>query len=142
VAPNVTWALVGQLKTETGETTVTVVESNVAVSSTEVAFMVTAGGLGTVEGAVYNPEVLTVPQEAPLQPVPEIVQVTLESAAFWTDAVNCSVEPMLTDGAAGEIVMITAAMTVTVAVADLEESAMDVAMTLTVAGLGTLAGAV
>jgi hypothetical protein len=36
----------------------------------------TVGGFGTVAGAVYKPEELTVPQVDPAQPAPLTVQVT------------------------------------------------------------------
>src|SRR5882672_5540412 len=45
-------------------------------SATEVALDVTVGGLGTLAGAVYFPVASIVPQLAPVQPVPERLQVT------------------------------------------------------------------
>ena len=39
----------------------------------------TFAGFGTVAGAVYKPEELTVPQPDPVQPAPPTVQVTVRS---------------------------------------------------------------
>ena len=59
-----------------GDTTVTVAEPNFVESVTEVAVTVTVAGLGTLVGAVYVPTELIVPQFAPLQPVPDTLQMT------------------------------------------------------------------
>ena len=62
--------------------------------------------------------------------------------AFSTVAVNCWVESIAMVGLEGEMVTTTAARIVIVALADLEMSATEVALTVTVAVLGTLTGAV
>ena len=59
-----------------GSATVTVADADLVESATEVAVTVTMAGLGTLAGAVYTPLELTVPQFAPVQPVPETLQVT------------------------------------------------------------------
>jgi hypothetical protein len=45
-------------------------------SLADLAVTTTVGGLGTVAGAVYFPAASTIPQLAPVQPVPEILQAT------------------------------------------------------------------
>jgi hypothetical protein len=70
--------------------------------------------------------------------------VTAVFAVFVTVAVNCCVAPTATLGAAGATVTPIAggAATVTVAVPDFVLSACETAVTVTVAGAGTDAGAV
>jgi hypothetical protein len=51
-APVTTWTAFGDTVTETGGTTVIVAEADLVESATKVAVIETAGGLGTVEGAV------------------------------------------------------------------------------------------
>ena len=78
-----------------------------------------------------------------LPPVtPSTCQVTAVLLVFWTVAVNCCWPPTLTDGKSGDMVTVIAGRIVTVVEADLVESAWDTAVTVTVAGVGTLAGAV
>jgi hypothetical protein len=121
---------------------VAVVESDMAVSSTDVAVIKTAGAAGTTVGAVYRPVFEMAPHSDPVPPEPETLQVTLLSTAFWRVAVNCLVPPAATRESEGETVTTTAARMVIVALADLEVSAAEVALTVTVAGVGTLPGAV
>jgi hypothetical protein len=121
---------------------VAVTESDMAVSSTDVAVIEMAGALGTTDGAVYRPVVEMVPHADPVHADPDTLQVTLLSIAFWTVAVNCWVAPISTGWLRGETVTTTAARIVIVALADLEVSAADVAVTVMVALLGTLMGAV
>ena len=86
---------------------------------------VTAAGLGTAPGAVYRPELETVPTVA-LPPVtPLTCQVTVVLLVFCTVAVNCCVPPTATVADAGEIVTLTgaAAVIVTCAEADFVASA-------------------
>jgi len=83
-----------------------------------------------------------VPQAAPLQPVPERLQVTAVLLVPVTVAVNCCCAPTVTFTAVGDTDTATGGKTVTVALADFVESACEVAVTVTVAGLGTFAGAV
>ena len=154
VSPVCTFALVGATLTAITGAAVTVI---VAVpffvpSVTEVAVNVTLAGTGTLLGAVYviaAPEALEVadkvPHVAPLQPVPESVQVTpLFCESFVTVAVKFCVSPVCTLGLVGAtLTEITgAAVTVIVAVPCFVPSATEVAVSVTVAGLGTLAGAV
>jgi hypothetical protein len=64
---------------------------------------------------------------------------------FWdpvTVAVNCCCPPVTTCTADGETLTATGGMIVTVALADLVPSATEVAVTVTLAGLGTVPGAV
>ena len=77
-----------------------------------------------------------------MQPLPPTLQVTAVLAVLITAAVNCCVFPATTDAVAGETPTSTEGRIVTVADADLLGSASDVAVTLTCAGLGTVAGAV
>src|SRR5271165_6606853 len=82
--------------------------------------------------------------EAELPPAtPLTSQVTPVFAAFKTEAVNCCDPPGCT--AADDGAMLTAVcgrVTVTAAAAETLESATSTADTLTVAGLGTAAGAI
>ena len=74
-----------------------------AESATEVALTVTVGGLGTLAGAVYFPVASIVPQLAPVQPVPERLQVTAWLAPLGlTVAVNCCTPPAVTVTLEGE----------------------------------------
>jgi hypothetical protein len=59
-----------------------------------------------------------------------------------TVAVNCCVLPAITCAVVGLIDIATPARMVTVAEDDFEESASEVAVTVTCAGLGTVEGAV
>jgi len=66
-----------------------------AESATEVALAVTFGGSGTLAGAVYFPVASIVPQLAPVQPVPDRLQVTAWLAPLGlTVAVNCCTPPV------------------------------------------------
>jgi hypothetical protein len=56
--------------------TVTIAEADLLGSAAEVAVTDMARGLATVAGAVYRPLALIIPQFAPVQPVPETLQVT------------------------------------------------------------------
>ena len=74
----------------TGLLTVTVVEADLVGSACDVAVTVSiAPGLAmAAPGGVYSPLELRVPQGAPLQPVPEMVQVTAVLDGPVTVAVN------------------------------------------------------
>lgn len=128
--------------TETEVAMVTCAEADLVVSACDVTFTTTTAGLGTIAGAVYKPAALICPQLEPVQPVPEMPQDTEAFALPVTCAENCT-EP---DGASlaevGEIVILTAGTTVTVALADLLESAADVAISEKNGGLGGAGGAV
>jgi hypothetical protein len=60
----------------------------------------------------------------------------------FTVAVNCCWVPIATCVALGETLTVIAGKTVTTALLDLVESAVEVAVTVTCAGVGTAAGAV
>src|SRR5262249_36171763 len=129
--------------------TVMVAELEREASRTDVAVSVTVAGVGTAAGAVYvvgGPEALeeveSDPQVAPLQPVPARVQVTpLFCESLVTVAVKFCVRPTVAFADVGATATETAAVIVIVAALVLVLSAMEVAVSATVAGLGTLAGA-
>jgi hypothetical protein len=122
------------------------------LSATEVALNVTVAGFGTVAGAVYVigvPEALyaaeSVPHAAPLQPAPESAQLTpFCCESFCTVAVKACFCPVARDWLVGAMLTTTAtgAVIVILTVAVLLLSAAEVAMSETVAGLETVAGAV
>ena len=111
-------------------------------SATEVAITVTCAGLGTAAGAVNKPVVEIVPQVAAEQPAPLRLHVTAVFEVPVTVEVNCCVFPAIICAVVGEIFTTTGGRMVTVADAALEESATDVAVTVTCAGVGTVPGAV
>jgi hypothetical protein len=82
--------------TDTGLTTVTVAEPDIRGFATDVAVTVTVAGLGTVEGARYSPVDDIVPHEAPEQPLPDKVQVTLVLEVPVTFAVKSCCWPVIT----------------------------------------------
>ena len=86
------------------------------------------------------------PQDAPLQPVPESVHVTpLFCGSFCTVALKVCVCPTVTDAPVGATLTVTGgggAVMVIVALALFVGSVTDVANSVTVAGLGTVVGAV
>jgi hypothetical protein len=98
--------------------------------------------LGNVAGAVYRPVELIVPHSAPEQPAPLTRQRMAELGAPETAAWNCWVPPAAISALAGVTFMTSGRMIVTVSEADFVLSAFDVAVTVTCAGLGTVAGAV
>ena len=133
--------------------TVIVAATDFVPSATEVAVSVTAAGVGTLAGAVYvtaTPDALevgvTAPHVAPLQPAPDTVQVTpLFAASFCTVEVNACDPLTCTDAVVSDSATAIAggvAVTVIIAAADFVLSATDVAVIVTVAGAGTLGGAV
>jgi len=83
-----------------------------------------------------------VPQAVPAHPLPVTLHVTAVLEEFETLAVNCLVLPTNTDAVVGEMETETGKEIVTIADADFEVSAFEVAVTVTCAGLGTDAGAV
>ena len=87
----------------------------------------------------------SVPQAVPLQPAPERVQVTpLFCESFCTVAVKLCDCPVCTDALVGDtLTLIAGGVVMVIAAAALfVVSATDVAVTVTVAGLGAAAGAV
>jgi hypothetical protein len=151
--PAATVAVVGARLTPTAAVTVIVAEPTFVPSVTLFAVSVTVAGLGTAAGAVYvtaPPEALVVaervPHVTPLQPVPESVQLTpLFRVSLVTVAVNaCVPTPACKLCVPGETAttITGAAETVIVALAFRVPSATEVALIVTVAGTGMLAGAV
>lgn len=111
-------------------------------SAALVAVTVTVSGEGIVDGAVYSPVPLTVPQAAALHPAPCTLHVTAVFEVPTTDAFNCCVAPITTEVLAGVTVTTTTGTMVTLAEAILLGSAMLVAATVTLAGEGATDGAV
>jgi hypothetical protein len=143
-AEGASFAELGEILTVTPATTVTVALADLVGSATDVAVREKKGGLGGTEGAVNNPEEVTVPQTVPAQPIPVIVQVTAVLDEPVTLALNCFCALTPTSAVVGEIEIPTAPpeLMVTVADPDLVGSDNKVAVTATIAGLGTLLGAV
>jgi hypothetical protein len=139
---------VGETLTPTAAVTVVAAVEVFVVSATEVAFSVTAAGLGTLVGALYVTEVIVafvrVPQVAPLHPVPESDHVTpLLPVSLVRLAVKfCLPIPACTLEDVGESVIEIAGAVVTVTVAEsvFVVSTCEIAVTVT-APLGTVAGA-
>ncbi len=84
------------------------------------------------------------PHATPVQPAPERLQVTAWlAAAGLTVAVNCCAPVIWSVAAVGETdTPVGAGMSIIVAEADLLLSAAEVAVSVSVAGVGTFAGAV
>jgi hypothetical protein len=138
-----------------GAVTVIVAAADLVASATDVAVSVTVAGAGTATGAVYVmavPEALEVVDRVPhralllVQPAPESAQVTpLFAESFCTVAAKGCIAPVCTLAVVSERTTATgggAAVTVIVVEADFVVSATEVTVTVTVAGVGTLAGAV
>jgi len=151
--PVCTEVMFGTTLTPTGAVTVIVAVPVLVPSATEVAVKVTVAGLGTLTGAVYviaAPDALdgaeSIPQVAPAHPAPESVQFTpLFCGSLVTVAVNALVPmPACTLVGVGATITVIAggAVTVMVAALDFVAPVTEVAVSVTVAGLGTLAGAV
>ena len=143
----------GLTETEIGSgaaVTVIVADADFVLSATEVAFSVTVAGVGTDAGAVYVVDVVvtlvSVPHVAPEHPVPESDHVTpLFCESFCSAAVKPAVVETCTDverGLTPTEIGNGAGVTVIVADADFVPSATEVAVIVTVAGVGTDAGAV
>ena len=128
---------------------VMVANADLVASATEVAVRVTVAGFGTLAGAVYVTGLAVVLLRVPHvgeQATPPCVrlQVTFVLGVFCTVAVNCCAPFTGTLADVGDTETLTGGggVTVTMAVPDLVESATEVAVTVTVAGVGTVAGAV
>ena len=131
--------------------TVIVAVPTVVPSAAEVAVSVTEFGLGALDGATYvtiPPDVLlkgeTVPHAEPVHPVPETVQFTVVLEVLLTVAANCALVPAGTVAVPGETttVMAGAVVNVIVAESNFVASATDVAVSVTVGEVGTVAGGV
>lgn len=96
VFPTTTVAVIGDTLTPTAGRMVTAAEAVFVESASDFAVTVTSAGLGSVPGAVYRPLVETVPQVAPVQPLPLTLQVTPVFEVLVTVAVNCCVLPAMT----------------------------------------------
>jgi hypothetical protein len=83
-----------------------------------------------------------VPQPDPEQPAPLTLQVTAVFVLPVTFVSNCCCPPTATVALVGEMVTETGGITVTVADPDLVLSELEIAVTLTCGGFGTVAGAV
>lgn len=105
------------------------------------AVTVTPGGDGTLKGAVYTPEVDTVPMAALPPTIPLTSQVTVLLLVYSTVAVKDCVAPATTMVVVGMIDTVTCDM-VTVACPDRVGSATDTAETVTLGEVGIAAGAV
>ncbi len=135
VAPKMTVETCGRVETDTAGM-VMVVEPDLVVSACDVAVTVALAGVVRIAGAEYSPLLLIVPG-------PAVLQVTAVLVVPWTVAVNCCVAPRITVAVAGVTVTVTTgAVMVIVAVSDLVGSSFEVAVTVTVGGLGTVSGAV
>src|SRR4029077_18021137 len=100
--------------------------------------------VGTPLGATYNPLVDMNPVVWPPPAMPSTCQVTAVLGAPFTNAVNCCVPKFATVAALGTTLteVDIPDVTITVAGEDFVESACEVAVTVTCAGFGTVAGAV
>ena len=136
-----TLAVDGETLTDTPASTVTLADAERVASATEVAVTVTPEA-GTAAGAVYSPVLLTVPTAV----LPPATPFTLHLAprfceSFCTVVVNCWVRETFTEPEAGETDTVIGAAMEMVAEALLVVSATEVAVTVTVAGLGWFEGA-
>lgn len=104
--------------------------------------MVTVAGEGTVIGAVYAPAAEIIPTMALPPATPLTLQFTIVLEEPATVAVNAWVMATCTLAVAGVTDTVTGAAIVTCADADFVLSAAEVALTVTVAGDGTVVGAV
>ena len=121
---------------------VTVAEALLFALLAEVAITWIVATIGTAAGAVYKPVLLIVPQATPLQPAPVRVHFTPVFAVPLTRAVNCNEPPTEIAAVPGNTATNVGGTMVTVALADFVASACDVAVTVTVGGVGTVVGAV
>ncbi len=147
VAPVTTDVLAGVTVTKTTDMIVTVADAVLLGSAMLVATTLTLAGEGATSGALYtaaNELDATVPQEDPLQPAPFKLHATVVFDVPVTVAVNESVLAAGREALVGVMLSKTAvaATSVTLAEADLVGSDTLVTVTLSVAGDGTLAGAV
>jgi hypothetical protein len=150
--PAVTVAEVGVMLTP-GETfTVTMILADAPGLATLVAVTVKVCVMSRLVGAVYSPKLTGPLLIVPVAALPPVVPLTLQVTAVFalpvTEAVNCSMPPRLTIGVGdigGEVIVTTtgggAGAMVIKDVATSVGSATLVAVNVTVAGLGTPAGA-
>jgi hypothetical protein len=112
--------------------------------ATLVAINTTVPGAGRICGAVKTPAELTKPQVIPEQPSPLTVHITAELGwpADVTLASNTCSAPSSTAEPDGEISTVKSLVIVTIALPTLVPSATLDAWSVTVAGLGSICGAV
>ena len=127
-------------------TIVTLAEADLVGSATLVATTLTLAGEAAMEGAkktADDPLVEMVPQDDPLQPAPLTFQLTAVFEVPDTLALKSCVPTVGTEALVGLMLnnTATAAITVTLAEADLVGSAALVAFTVMIPGDGKLAGA-
>jgi hypothetical protein len=104
---------------ETACATIAIVADALLLASAELtAATVTSVGAGTAGGAVYRPTLVTVPQTAPLHPEPSRLHMTAVFEIPDTAALNCCVEPVVTDALVGVTTTAVPGTIVTVADAD------------------------
>ncbi len=137
------WTEVGEIEIPTAVPVVmvTVADPDFVGSDSNVAVTATMGGFGAWAGAVYNPLLPMLPQADPLHPLPEILHTKRADEFPLDEAVNCNWAPGFTCADDGETLTEEPATRVTVAVAEADGSLTAVAFTVTLAGLGRLAGA-
>lgn len=110
-------------------------------SDSKVAVTATIGGFGALAGAAYSPLALMLPQADSLHPLPDMLQITRVFELPVTLAVNCDCAPGFNWTEDGETLTEAAATSVTTAEAEAEGSAVAVAFTVTLGGMGRVAGA-
>lgn len=91
-----------------GKAMVTVASAVLLASAPDMPVMVTVCGLGTVDGAVYRPDPVMVPEVGVPPATPFTSQFTVLLLAFFTSAVNCCVALVATVAVVGEIAIDTA----------------------------------
>jgi hypothetical protein len=110
---------------------VTMADADCDESTWEVAVTITVAGDGIVAGAVYKPAESRLPHADPEQPAPLRLQIIAVSELPMMFVRNCCCPFKATTALAGEIVIATGAIMVTVATDDFVESAADIAFTIT-----------
>jgi hypothetical protein len=131
-----------EIPTTVPEVMVTVADPDLVGSDSKVAVTATIGGLGACAGAVYSPVVLMLPQADPLHPLPDRLQITTALELPLTLAVNCNWALGFSWAEGGDTVTEAGAPSVTAAEAVADGSAIAVAFTATLGGVGRVAGAV
>ena len=137
-----TLAVGGETVTATAASTVTLADAERVPSATEVAVTVTPEA-GTAAGAVYSPVLLTVPTAVLPPATPFTLHLTPRFCeSFCTVAVNCWVREAFTAAEAGETDTLIGSVMEMVAAPLFVPSVTEVAVSVTAAGFGIVAGAV
>ena len=117
-------------------------DADLLPSACDLAVTLTTAGFGMIAGAVYKPACVIAPQLEPVHPAPEMLHDTV----VFELPVRCTENCWEADGRSfaevGEIVILTPGTMVTVALADLDGSTTDVAVSDRNAGFGGTEGAV